>query len=405
MTQVKRVRSARAVANDIAIRDAAINIIVTGGIDRLSLRDVGQRAGLTHGATYARFEDVDELLVDIWNSLLSHRAVAMLELSLRAASEPTAESVGTLFNFIRDAGPADVASVHALLVARRIPTLHEEVEPFIQRYLEHEIANPVRSRALVVFGFLIVHVFGDHRFERDDDYLSVLEKLILATLQTSTTEVDPVEPRAFDERILDGPTENLKSRLAFATLGVVGRSGYHRATITRIARRAACSPGAIYKMYPSKEDLVIAAFRDVMRARWLRISHFLDILEEKSIAQLMYASASKENEFRRNFTMETGLAAMHSDKIRLAITSQLRELEDAVPPLVNVADSEVESLRYFIRYVTNLTVGASWLAIISPRALDIDFNQFSEPFRRVVLRDGLPNWPDISAQIRSAVVH
>jgi len=125
--KVQRTRSARALANDLAIREAAIQSILKSGVDRLSLRDVGQQAGLTHGATYARYEDVDELLVDLWNSTLVHRAVAMYELSSVAASEPSAETVAAIFHYLRDASAADVAAVHVLLVARRIPILHEEV--------------------------------------------------------------------------------------------------------------------------------------------------------------------------------------------------------------------------------------------------------------------------------------
>ena len=55
-----------------------------------------------------------------------------------------------------------------------------------------------------------------------------------------------------------------------------------RATISRISRRANCSPGSIYKIYPSKEDLVIAAVRAVMQAPWIALTNFNDILEEGS---------------------------------------------------------------------------------------------------------------------------
>jgi hypothetical protein len=53
---------------------------------------------------------------------------------------------------LRDARAADVAAVHVLLVARRIPILHEEVEPFIQNYLEVKdlSTHARRSRALIV---------------------------------------------------------------------------------------------------------------------------------------------------------------------------------------------------------------------------------------------------------------
>jgi AcrR family transcriptional regulator len=405
MPKNQRTRSARALANDVAIRDAAIEAILHNGVDRLSLRDVGHQAGLTHGATYARYEDVDELLVDLWNSTLARRAASMFELSLTAAGEPNADTVGAIFEFLRDAQASDVAAVHVLLVARRIPILHEEVVPFIHNYLERDApdADGTYARALTLFGILIVHVIGNPQFNWSDEYHSRLEKIVLATLQTRTTNADPVELNSADDRLIPEPSESLKSQLAYATFGVVGKSGYIRATITRIARRAACSPGAIYKLYPSKEDLVIAAYRDIMRTPWLRAAHFVDILDEGSLTQLLFASASVQNEVRQSFTMETTLASTHSDKIRLAVVNQFRELEDAVRALAGLSEDEIESLRFLIRAVTNMAVGVSWLATITPRTRDTDFNQFAEPFCLAVLNDELPNWTHISQQIRDAV--
>jgi AcrR family transcriptional regulator len=71
-------RNARAAANDVAIAAAAVGEILRVGVDRVSLREVAQRAGLTHGATYARYEDVNELLIDLWNSKISSCAVELL---------------------------------------------------------------------------------------------------------------------------------------------------------------------------------------------------------------------------------------------------------------------------------------------------------------------------------------
>ena len=404
MPTTQRTRSARALANDDAIRKAAIESILQNGVDRLSLRDIGHQAGLTHGATYARYEDVDELLVDLWNSTLAQRSLAMFELSHAAARTPNAETVGAMFAVLRDATAADVAAVHVLLVSRRFPILHEEVEPFFHQCLECGEPDPdgTYARAQILFAMLIVRVIGGRQFDWSNDDVK-LEQLILSTLEMKPTVTARIEPRGLDDRIIPEPNESLKSQLAYATFGVVGKSGYIRATITRIARRAACSPGAIYKLYPSKEDLVIASFRDIMRARWLRATNFVDILEEGSIAQLLYASASVQNEVRQNFTMETILASTHSDKIRLAVGGQLRELEDAVRTLEELGDDEIESLRFMIRSVTNLAIGVSWMTTIAPRSRDIDFNQFAEPFRLAILRDVLPNWIHISEQIRAAV--
>lgn len=408
MPRTQRTRSARAVANDTAIREAAVTEVLRVGVDHVSLRDVGHQAGLTHGATYARYEDVDELLVDLWNSVLCDRAIAMFELCMTAAEEPSTTTVGPIFDFIRAKTPMDVASVQVLLTSRRIPTLHEEVEPFIQNYLERESleSGPVSStfaRGITIFAMTIVQIFADSQFGLDRDYQSVLEKLLLETLETDPRDVDEVKLHEPEDGIVLAPGDDLKTQLAYATFGVVGKSGYTRATISRIARRANCSPGAIYKLYPSKEDLVIAAFHDLMRARWMRASNFIDVLEEGSLTQLLYGSASSHNAVRRSFTLETALAAAHSDKLRGAILGQLSELEAVIPLLTNISDDEKNRLRYLIRSIMFVTIGVTFLSTVTDSLEHVDFNQFAEPFRRAVLRDGVPTWSEMCHQILELV--
>jgi AcrR family transcriptional regulator len=280
------------------------------------------------------------------------------------------------------------------------------VEPFIQTYLEAGdlASNAARSRALVVFGILMVHVFGVNQAGRQSDYLATIENLILATLECDAADVAAVTLHDADDRVIPPPGENLKSQLAHATFGVVAKSGYVRATITRIARRADCSPGAIYKLYPSKEDLVIAAFREIMRARWLRAANFADILDVGSMTQLLYSSSSVQNEVRQSFTMETTLASTHSDKIRLAVFALFHELEDAVRSLSAASEDDVEKLRYLVRSITSMVVAVNWLTTITTATRDIDFNQFAEPFRRVILRDVVPNWESIVTQMRNSSI-
>lgn len=408
MPRSQRARSARAVANDQAIRDAAIDEILRVGVDHVSLRDVGHRAGLTHGATYARYEDVDELLVDLWNSVLCARAIALFELCMSAAREPSTSSVGVLFVFMRDARPADVACIHLLLTARRIPTLHEEVEPFIHNYVErasdHGAGEPsifIRGRTL--FAMMMIQIFANARFGPDHDYHAVLEKLLLETLETDPESIVEVAVHSPDERIISVPDDDLRAQLAFATFGVVGKSGYTHATISRIARRANCSPGAIYKLYPSKEDLVIAAFNDLMRARWMRASNFIDVLEEGSITQLLYSSASPENRVRSHFTLETALAAAHSERLQLAIISQVGELESVIPLLRNISDDEKRRLRYLIRSITFMTVGVTFMSTVTDSMQSTSLNQFAEPFRRAILKDCVPTWSEMCHQILELV--
>jgi AcrR family transcriptional regulator len=408
MPRSQRTRSARALANDAAIRDAGISEVLRVGVDHVSLRDVGHQAGLTHGATYARYEDVDELLVDLWNSVLAERATTIFDLCMSAAESPSVRSVGALLDFVRDTSAADVASVHVLLTARRIPTLYEEVEPFVRAHFEanpyaSERAAALFSRGLTLFAMTMMQIFADSQFGWDRNYQSVLEKLLIEALEVDPSDVAPVALQEPEDRIIVPPGDDLKAQLAYATLGVVGKSGYTRATISRIARRAHCSPGAIYKLYPSKEDLIIAAFHDLMRARWMKFSNFVDLLEEGSLAQLLYSSASDQNSMRQSFTLETALAAAHSDKLRGAVLGQIGELDAVVPLLTTVSEEEKVRLRYMIRSIVFMTVGINFLSTVTKATQRVDFNQFAEPFRRALLRDGVPTWPEMCQQILEVV--
>jgi AcrR family transcriptional regulator len=408
MPRSQRTRSARAIANDQAILAAAVSEVLRVGVDHVSLRDVGHQAGLTHGATYARYEDVDELLVDLWNSTLRQRAITMFDICMHAAEVPTAVSVGAITEYMRSSTPADDACVQVLLTARRIPTLHEEVEPFIHDYLEKGSSNAegtiaTFTRGLTVFAMMLIQLLANAQFGFDEAYQDALQQLLLETLQTDPRDIGDVALREPDDRIILAPGDDLKQQLAYATFGVVGKSGYTRATISRIARRANCSPGAIYKLYLSKEDLVIAAFQDLMRARWMRISNFIDVLEEGSITQLLYNSASSENAVRQSFTLETALAAVHSDKLRIAILGQLSELEAVIPLLVNISDDEKNRLRYLIRSITFATIGVTFLSTVTNALQSTNLNQFAEPFRRAILKDCVPSWREMCHQILELV--
>ena len=404
MTRNRRQRSARAVVNDQAILEAAIREVLRVGIDHLSLRSVGVEAGLTHGASYARYEDVDELLVDLWNSVLCARAVMMFELCMTAAEAPSTKSVGALFDFMRNTTPADVASIRVLLTARRITTLQEVVEPFIHDYLERESSrfpdvSATFMRGMLVFAVMIAQIFADAQFGWDRDYQDVLATLLVETLES--------DPRRFVEVVLPTPppppiplpSDDIKDQLAYATFSIVGESGYTRATLSRIARRANCTPGAISMLYLSKEDLVVGAFQNLMRERWLSVVNLVEVLEDGSLTQLLYSSASSENALRQRFVLEMGLAAVHSEKLQLAIIRRIGELEAIIPQLANMSDDEKNRLRYLIRSMSFLTIGVTFLSTVTGSMVYSNYNQFAEPFRHAILRDSAPMWGDLRRQI------
>lgn len=405
MPRSQRARSQRAIANDGAILEAAITEVLRVGVDHVSLRDVGRQAGLTHGATYARYEDVDELLVDLWNSILRHRAIAIFDICMHAAQEPTIASVSAIFEYMDQSTPADDACIRVLFTARRIPTLQEEVEPFIRDYLEmwsrvSSDESAIFTRGIMVFSIVLIQIFAGDLFGTEPGYLDVLQKSLLEALQTDPRDVSDIEFHELDERMVFAQGDDLKQQLAYATFSVVGKSGYTRATISRIARRANCSPGAIYKLYPSKEELVIAASIELTQARWMKVRNFINVLEEGSISRLLFSSASGENAVHQSFLLETSLAAAHSEKLRESLLNQYSEIESIIPLLKDVTDDEINRLRFLIRSITFTTVGVSFMSTVIGDMQHINFNQFAEPFRRAILKDAKPTWNAMRQKIR-----
>lgn len=399
---VSRRRSSRALANDASIREAAIQLILSTGIDAISFRDVGREAGLTHGALYARFEDVEELLVDLWAESLSYRVVAMFDAARSAAAHPSEESVDALLDFVRNAQAADVAAVQVLLMSRRFVVLFEEVEVFIHTYLESAAgySRAVQSRTLALFSLVMVKIFSNSEFGLNNDRLAFLGPVLLDALRTDPDDVLRVPLTEPDDRIIPLPKNELRAQLAYSTFHAVGRSGYTRATISRISRRASCSPGAIYKLYPSKEDLVVAATRSIMRAPWITIASLSEILDEGALAQLLYAGASEQNAVRKNFVLEMSMASAHNEKLRGALSAQLQLIESVGALITDISDDERAHLQYTIREIVLLVLGVSFLSTITPAVQEMDVNQFAEPLRRSLLNCCFPSWPDISRQLK-----
>jgi AcrR family transcriptional regulator len=410
--RVNRQRSARALMNDEAIRQAAIDEIIRVGVDRLSLREVGIAAGLTHGATYARYEDVEEMLVDLWISTLRERLVSLFELSMNAAENPDGQSIGALFERLRVADHHDLAALEVFLVSRRIPPLLEECENFIAGYLEPDVGTSDHSRAIftrtvVLFGMALSRLYSEAVFDHDNGYQNAVEKLMVDVLSSSSTVVAPDASAVSawqtvqtDERISLPSDDTLRMELSRSTYGVVGKSGYVRATISRIARRANCSPAAIYKAHKSKEDLVIGSFVDMIGERWMNLDDMASLLDDGYLTQLLHSEASDQYAPRRNFIMEMAFASVHHPSIRTAVVNEIVKTEVIVPNLIELDGEAKDRLRYTIRTITSLVVGVGWVATIANTTKDLDFSQFTQPLLDSLREQWQPDWTDISQEIR-----
>lgn len=411
MTSTHRARSVRAITNDNALRDAAVREITRVGADQLSLREVAHAAGLTHGAAYARFEDADELLVDLWYSVLRDRLQRMYELSLAAAEDPSSKNVGEIFELLRGADARDLAAVEILLTSHRMPVLYEECEGFIHNYLDLDmgtssVSRAIFSRSVLLFSTVMARLYLNVHFRFDEDYNRAFEELLIESLGISPAEVDSKDPRWPNRRddifARFSQGDSLRGDLALATLGSVGEFGYARATISRIARRANSSAGAIYESHHSKEELVVGCFIDILGAQRMTLTDAANILSEGFVASAMRASSDDGARLQRNFVLESFIAAEHHSKIREAIRRQLTELESTVPQALGLGSEESRWFSYMLRTVMAILIGASWLSTLTRTAAQLEFAQFSEPIRQVILSRWLPNWDALSRDIKKS---
>jgi AcrR family transcriptional regulator len=402
-----RKRSGRALHNDKAIRDAGIEEVLRVGVDHVSLRGVSALAGLTHGATYARYEDADEMLVDLWKSVLYERAVKLFTLCLEAAEHPSADSVRNLIGYVRTADKADVASIQLLLTARRIPVLLEEVEPFINGYLQSdnyrspELHN-LFARTISLYGLVTAQIVHGYHIEQESDYLELLEQWLVETLMTDPESIpatpDPGPQAPF---IFEATGDDIRESLTYATYVVVGRSGYSHATVSRIARRSNVSPGTIYSLYESKEELVADSFRLALRSRWSRLAYFRETLEQNYLSQLLSQSTHSSNFLWRFYFTEFRLATVYNPALLAALEELRNEVHVVLPLLTSATDEEKELLAQVILIVNLLTTGVSSIATITGSTERSDFAQFTEPLRLAILKSVGTTWDDLFKVIDS----
>jgi AcrR family transcriptional regulator len=261
------------------------------------------------------------------------------------------------------------------------------------------MTNATWSRTLMLFSLIMVKIFSNSEFGLNRERLNFMQPVLTAALGMSPDEVPSIDYLEAAPSIDSANQRDFQTRLATTTYGAVGTSGYTRATISRISRRAECSPGAIYKMFPAKEDLVIFASRRMAANQELLPLRMAHILDEGVLAQALHVAASSQNNLRKYFLMEMMLASAHNAKLRDAVGAQLQSTEKVSTLINEIGDDERLHLQFMIREVTLLALGVTFLSTVTATNA-IDFAQFSEPFRRSLLERSFPSWPEISRQLQ-----
>jgi hypothetical protein len=277
-----RGRTARGIENDRRILDAAIPVVARKGIDRMTLRDVAAQAGLTYGALYGRYENVVDLLADLWTQRLEAEVAALASAAAAALAEPVAD---TAARELVASTPARVAAVQVLIGAARVADLGDVVPAGVARAVDAAGLRSVPGGPAAGIGLLAI-ALGSAAHGPIDGTLEADAPAIVAAIRAAASsgkgaggargrtakravEAAPVAPAgraagaapAAPDIPSTGrfsmPGEPQREILLNAALAVVARSGIANATLRRISRASGYSHIAVYTTYGSLDALVV----------------------------------------------------------------------------------------------------------------------------------------------------
>jgi AcrR family transcriptional regulator len=313
-------RPSKSEATRAKLLECTVQELLVSGADQFGFTAIARRANLSTGALYSRYENSDELLVDVW----SMRAWPVFEKFMSDAVEATVSSSNTdaierVLDSMERQDPDLVAAVALLVVARRNDTLKEVVLPLVQN-LFADALNRCPSAAHVgsyLLGELLVaKAFGTKTEgwrEFVPEYFGVASNAVAdplpAAMRESFPNTDPTDIDDFDVKLFGALAE------------VISISGLERATISRIARRANVNPATIYFRYPSKNALISSCVKHYLAAvvkGYFALDERVasgDSLVENMV-HLFRARNSDKWETVRRFRLESLYAAWHNVELQ-----------------------------------------------------------------------------------------
>lgn len=301
----------------LKLLNCAVAEILDNGPDRVGFTAIAKRAGLSTGALYARYENADELLIDVW----LHECLPTLREFLNDAIDA---SIGvdrnasqlSLTRSINNISPSLAVAVSLMVVSHRNETLAEVVAPSFQRVMS-ELEDRMPHAAMLVsqyFGQLVlIRGTGMNNL----DWSRVVR--VLSDISAETFEpMVPSEVQEFAEGPFNFDLDDIDASLFEAVQAVIASVGVDKATISRIARRAAINPASIYMRYEDKEVMLERAIQVVYMNSTLRNADMLARLAESyqtdsAAAALMRASAADSNRQIRLLRLEVTHAAAHHE--------------------------------------------------------------------------------------------
>lgn len=141
--------------------------------------------------------------------------------------------------------------------------------------------------------------------------------------------------------------EARRAQIVEAAIRCFSRQGFHRATMHDVVRESRLSPGAIYRYFGSKDDLVeaIAADRHARERRWIAEARAQDTLRRglQRLAQSFFGSLrSAQERKRRALTIQLWAEALRRPAILKRVRQGVDEPRAALRALIEEAQHRGE---------------------------------------------------------------
>ena len=262
----RRAKSARSLANSAKVLDAVRKNATKVGLDELSAGSVAKLCGLSTGSIYSRFEDADEMAIALWEQVVKQPFKQRLWRGVDYIYTPNSSRlvIDEEATFKADFENPDEISklgVEFLVVAKRNNAIGEVVIPEVSQWFGEfglNQANTEIDNAAIAIGLSasIGTALRAFALGSNPDWLAIAGGVRDAATAASRATPLTRPPDLPLPGLFEIQTGNpVRDALIIAVGQVVAKSGYARATISRIVRKSGLSNGSLYNLYENKEEL------------------------------------------------------------------------------------------------------------------------------------------------------
>ena len=358
------------------IFDTAVKELGVTGLDHVTFTSIARAAGLTTGAMYSRFENSAELLVGLWEERLRPALTYFLDCYFAAVNDQTnIKALEELCRLIADPSQELLLAAEAISVAPRIDELFEVISPEVAELLKVE-----PKLEAVHFGVLTV-ILGSlmyFPFSSAKKFIpTVVENGVRVGRVTNVKNYGPVsnaDIQTFEAD--DVSSDPLIRDLLVATRTVIAKSGFERATVSRIARKWGHNSATIYQYFENKSELMASVVELALRNS-LIIRQSEPSPEEyiDSGAQTISNHLSDERRPYLRFRLEAHVAALHNQNVADVMRVEYSRYRDrmlantSLPRGITTAASEGANAAY---------IGRAMLFPYAPECGNYDWRPYSD---------------------------